>query len=162
MCILLGALIRLHWHVNRRRREQDDGQCRCERRSNGELERGMQSVQGQFRTLRLCLQSRYGTRIAVDNPMMPWFMHHAALLIDICRIGEDGRPLYERRKGKRFLKPLPEIGECILSQTTISRQRQARHSMGELCLRRCERRIWRTLRDEGRRSNQGQEFSEKI
>jgi len=66
------------------------------------------------RTLRLCLQSRYRMKIKVDHPIMPWLAHHAALLIDICRIGEDGRTPYERRKGKRFIRPLPEIGECIM------------------------------------------------
>ena len=44
---------------------------------------------------------------------MPWLVHHSAFLIDACRVGEDGRTPYERRKGKRFIRPLPEIGECI-------------------------------------------------
>lgn len=28
---------------------------------------------------------------------MPWLVHHSALLIDICRIGDEGRTPYERR-----------------------------------------------------------------
>ena len=44
---------------------------------------------------------------------MPWLVHHAAFLLNICKVGEDGRTAYETRKGKRFLRLLPEIGECI-------------------------------------------------
>ncbi len=44
---------------------------------------------------------------------MPWLVHHAAFVLDICSVGEDGRTPYEARKGKRFLRPLPGIGECL-------------------------------------------------
>ena len=44
---------------------------------------------------------------------MPWLIKHAALLINVCKVGEDGRTSWERRKGKRFKRQLPEIGECV-------------------------------------------------
>jgi hypothetical protein len=81
--------------------------------SNGEVENAIKSAQSQIRTMRLALQARYKTKIRTDHPIMPWLVHHAALLIDICRIGTDGCTPYERRKGKKFHRPLPEIGECI-------------------------------------------------
>ena len=76
--------------------------------SNGEAESAIKSVQSQTRTMRLALQARYKSKIRTDHPIMPWLVHHSALLIDICRVGTDGCTPYERRKGKKFTKPLPE------------------------------------------------------
>ena len=84
-----------------------------EHKSNGEVENAAQIVQSQLRTLRLGLQSRYRTRLRSDHPVMPWVIKHAALLINICKVGEDGRTAWERRKGKNFNRQLPEIGECV-------------------------------------------------
>ena len=38
---------------------------------------------------------------------------HAAMLINLCKMGDDGLTAYERRKGKKFNRTLPEIGEGI-------------------------------------------------
>jgi len=84
-----------------------------EHQSNGEVENAIKSVQAQMRTMRLALQSRYGCKIRADHPIMPWLIKHAALLIDLCKVGEDGRTPFERRKGKRFHRTLPEFGECV-------------------------------------------------
>ena len=84
-----------------------------EHQSNGEVENAIKSVQSQMRTMRLALQARYKSKIRTDHPIMPWLVHHAAILIDICRVGNDGRTPYERKKGKKFIRALPEIGECI-------------------------------------------------
>ena len=43
---------------------------------------------------------------------MPWLIHHASCVINICSVGEDGRTLFEIRNN-RFLLPILEIGECI-------------------------------------------------
>ena len=39
--------------------------------------------------------------------------HHAGFLIDIYRIGADACTPYEQKKGERFLRPFPEIGDCM-------------------------------------------------
>ena len=61
----------------------------------------------------LGLEGRYKSRIREDHPIMPWLVRYSAVLINISKIGDDGRTAYERRKGKKFNRPLPEIGECI-------------------------------------------------
>ena len=48
-----------------------------------------------------------------DHPIWPWAVMYSVMLINICLVGEDGRTPYERRKGRRFKKELPEFGECI-------------------------------------------------
>lgn len=44
---------------------------------------------------------------------MPWLIKRAAFLINVCRVGEDGRTAWERRKGNKFVRAIPEIGECV-------------------------------------------------
>ena len=38
---------------------------------------------------------------------------YAAMLLNICSIGEDGKTAYERRRGKRFKREIPEFAESI-------------------------------------------------
>ena len=70
--------------------------------------------------MRLGLQSRYRSKIRMDHPIMAWLIKHAAFVRNVCKVGNDGRTAYERRKGKRFLRPPPEIGECIWYQKQMS------------------------------------------
>ena len=36
-----------------------------------------------------------------------------AWILNLCKVGNDGRSAYERRKGKRFLRTLSEFWECV-------------------------------------------------
>ena len=51
---------------------------------------------------------------------MAWLIMLAAFVRNVCMVGENGRTPYKRRKGRRFLRPLPEIGECIWYQKLLS------------------------------------------
>ena len=59
------------------------------------------------------LERRYKNEIPNTHPILPWVVGHAATVLNIAHVGKDGRTAYERRKGKRFKKQIPEIGECI-------------------------------------------------
>ena len=84
-----------------------------ESQSNGMVERAIQDVQAQMRTMKIALEHRYKRVIEEDNTLLPWLVKHAAMTINIARKGDDGRTAYERRKSKRFVKEIPEFGECI-------------------------------------------------
>ena len=84
-----------------------------EHQSNGDIERAVQAVEGQIRCMILSLESRYKSKIRQDHPIFPWLIRHSAILLNIAKVGDDGKTAYERRKGKRFLRAIPEIGECI-------------------------------------------------
>ena len=66
-----------------------------------------------MRTLKIALEHRYKRVINEDSHVLPWLVKHAAMTINIARKGEDGRTAYERRKGKRFVKEIPEFGGGI-------------------------------------------------
>ena len=81
--------------------------------SNGGTEVGVKILRGQFRTLKLCLESRIGHVIPVHHPIVPWLLEHAALLHASCMRGEDGLTPWARARGRPFGQRLIGFGEKI-------------------------------------------------
>ena len=71
-------------------------------KSNGFIERSIQSVQGQIRTMRHALEARLGTKIATNSPIFAWMAIHAANIVNIFEVGKDGRVPYQRLRGRRM------------------------------------------------------------
>ena len=66
------------------------------------VERAIQDVQAQIRTVKMALEWRYGgNKLKEDHPILPWLIRYSAMQINVARKGEDGRTAYERRRGKR-------------------------------------------------------------
>ena len=84
-----------------------------ESQSNGEVERAVRTVKGQVRTMKEALDSRYGSRIPSDHPVIAWLPRHAAATVSRYQVGKDGKTAYERTKGKKFKREMAEFGECI-------------------------------------------------
>ena len=81
---------------------------------NGEVERSIQEVQGQIRTIKLNLEANYNTKIKEDHPAIPWLVAHAGSIITRYKIGEDGKTAYQRWKGRRYARAIAEFGECVI------------------------------------------------
>ena len=81
--------------------------------SNGIVERGIQSVQGQVRTMRNAVEAKYGARLEVHHPIWCWLAEYAGHLITRFEVGLDGKTPYERIKGKRARVQGLEFGEGI-------------------------------------------------
>ena len=82
--------------------------------SNGMIERAIQQVQGQFRTIKDGMEARYGTKLEGHNPMVPWMVAHAADCITRYHVHNDGRTGYQNLKGRVFKKEVCEFGENVL------------------------------------------------
>ena len=78
-------------------------------------------VQGQIRTLKDGLDTRYGTKVREDHPCLPWLIMYAGDLLTWLRIGKDGKTAWTRWKGRPFKKELVEFGECVLYSRPGSR-----------------------------------------
>ncbi len=52
--------------------------------SNSEVERAIQTVQGQIRALRSSMEHRYKCTIKEDHCIWPWLIMYAGILINIC------------------------------------------------------------------------------
>ena len=85
----------------------------AESRANGEVERYVQTVQGQVGSSEAALESRYHMKIGESHNVLPWLVMYAAMLIIACKVGDDGKTAYERRRRKKFKRELPEFGEII-------------------------------------------------
>ena len=56
---------------------------------NGEVERQIQEVQGQIRTIKLNLEANYKNKIKDDHQAIPWLVAHSGSIITRYTIGED-------------------------------------------------------------------------
>ena len=81
-----------------------------ESKSNGEVERAIQMVQGQFRTMKDRLESRYNQRIGGERPCVPWLIAHALGTINRQYVYRDGWTAFENWKGRKFNGQYRECG----------------------------------------------------
>ena len=70
--------------------------------SNGSIESTIKQVQGQFRTMRGALESRYGKEISPKSNAMTWLVRHAGGTLFRNLKGKDGFTSYRRIKGEEF------------------------------------------------------------
>ena len=63
-----------------------------ESNSNGTVERAIQDVEGQVRTLRSALEHRIGTKVKLASTIVPWLVRHAAYLITGVESGHPAGP----------------------------------------------------------------------
>ena len=82
-------------------------------KSNGEIERAIQTVQGQVRTMKVALEDRTRQRIQADHVILPWIVQHAAAVINRYHKGSDGATPYRRARGREFNGDMCEMGERI-------------------------------------------------
>ena len=82
--------------------------------SNGRIERAIQDIKGLIRTLRSFVEFMTGGKIELTDPIVPWMVRHAGMLITRSRIREDGRTAYQLIKGRRTTAKLVPFGETIL------------------------------------------------
>ena len=78
--------------------------------ANGEVEKQIQEVRGQIRTLKQ-------SKLKDDHPSVPWLVAHAASLITRYKINEDGKTAYQKWKGRRYGRSIAEFGECVMYLT---------------------------------------------
>ena len=75
--------------------------------SNGFIERGIQSVEGQARTIKLAFESHIGEKIPSDHNIVPWIVEYVGVLLNRYSVGADGKTGYERLKRQRCVISRP-------------------------------------------------------
>ena len=85
-----------------------------ESQSNGVVEKAIQEVEGMVRTLKNALEERLRWRIEPDHPVLTWLVEWAATLINLYRVGKDGKTPVQRHKGDdRRHRAIAEFDEAI-------------------------------------------------
>ena len=69
-----------------------------ESESNGMVERAIQEVQGQIRTMRAAWESRYGRQMTGTVQVLPWMVRHAGNLYSRFTVGANEKTPYWRVK----------------------------------------------------------------
>ena len=82
--------------------------------SNGFIERGIQDVEGQARTLKLAFWSHIREKIRGDHNIIPWLVEYAAVLLRRGQVGSGGKTSYQRLRGKSANLPGLQFGERLL------------------------------------------------
>ena len=84
-----------------------------ESKSNGFIERTIQSVEGQIRILRSAIEARIGQKIFPGGALFAWLVVHAANVINIYEVGTDRKTPYQRVKGRKLTSNTIEFGERV-------------------------------------------------
>ena len=84
--------------------------------SNGLIESMVGKMEGQARTLKSALQSRYQMELGPKHVILPWLVNYAGATVSRYQRGEDGRTPYERSTRKPWRLKVPEFGECVWYQ----------------------------------------------
>ena len=82
--------------------------------SNGVVERGIQSVEGQVRVMKGALEEKWGVKIGSKHAVIPWIVEYATHLLNRFEVSHDGKTAYERCKGKKAKHMGIEFGEGVL------------------------------------------------
>ena len=97
-------------------------------KSNGVVERAVQSVEGQIRVLRSYLEEKFEVKIAAGHAIWAWIAEYASYTLNRMEVGNDGKTAYERIKGKKAKVMGVAFGEKVLWK-----RRLARGGLGKLC-----------------------------
>ena len=83
-------------------------------KSNGVVERAIQSVQGVVRTMGSCVEEKWGVQLGAEHVVWPWLVEYAGWLLTRAEVGKDGKTAYERSRGKRAKLPGVAFGEGVM------------------------------------------------
>ena len=82
----LGSLIRkMRTHRSDQTQTRQEKSPNGDSRSNGLVERTIQTVSGQIRTMRSAVEARLGVKVAPSSPAFAWIISHAANIITMCK-----------------------------------------------------------------------------
>lgn len=84
--------------------------------SNGVVERRVQEIKGQIRTLLLGLEARTGRKVDARERIIGFIQDCAAYLLKRLHLGEDGKTPYERMKGKKPTMLGLEFGDGFVQE----------------------------------------------
>ena len=84
-----------------------------ESQANGVIEEAGKTTREYARVLKVQLEDHAQIQLSPADPIMPWIVRWAAMLISRYALGKDGLTPYERRRGRRCRLPLAKFGEHV-------------------------------------------------
>ena len=84
-----------------------------ESQSNGKMEKAVQRLQGQLRTLKFALEENIGAKVSVRSKAFEWLSLWTATSINRYHVGEDGKTAFARTTGTQCKRGVAEFGEQV-------------------------------------------------
>ena len=120
--------------------------------SNGRVERGIQSLEGQLRALLLAFEGRIGREVNAKEPIVTFMPEYASYLLNRQAVGKDGKTAYERCKGKSTKVLGIEFGEKLLYKVKPKDKNEKINSRWEfgifIGVRRRSGELWISIKDQ--------------
>ena len=91
--------------------------------SKGEIERAVQTIESQSRTLRSALETSYGRKVPDDHPVLTWMVEHASTTYNLFHRSlevKDGKTPYSRHRGREWRVSLPPFRRLSFSKEVTS------------------------------------------
>ena len=85
-----------------------------ESQSNGRIERHIQKLKAQVRTLKSGMEAKLGEKMPDRHPLLAWLVQWAAETITRYEVGPDGETPYQRWRGRTSKKRIAMFGEKVL------------------------------------------------
>ena len=84
--------------------------------SKGTVERRIQSIEGQVRTLRSAFEARANSMMPTSSCLYAWMVIHAGNILNLFDVGKDGKVPCQRLRGARCtVKGLSLVSGCCIS-----------------------------------------------
>ena len=94
-------------------------------RSNGIVERAVQSVAEQIRVLRAALEAKLKAKVPVIHPVICWLIEHSADALNEYQKGDGGRTAYHRLSSKIWNDEMVAFGEkvhCRINRKALTKE----------------------------------------
>ena len=85
-----------------------------EHQSNGAIEEAGKTTREYARVLKIQLEEKAKIKIQPSVSIVLWLIRWAAMLVSRYVVGKDGRPPYERKRGRKCRTPACKFGEQVL------------------------------------------------
>jgi hypothetical protein len=118
--VALRNEIKHHTHVE----VIDENSHEYDSQTNGLIENVVKRVQGQFRTIKDAVESRYKYKIPSNHACLGWLLQYAVHCINRYVKGQDGKTAHERLRGKLFKGYMAEFSEMVHYLRVNSRGKQ--------------------------------------
>ena len=99
-------------------------------KSNGKVEREVQTVQGLAKTMKYHLEDMMGETLDTRCHILTWLVNYCSALLNLFHIGSDGMSAYRRNKGKTWKVELPPFGEIVEYKRRTNSKLEARWETG--------------------------------
>ena len=90
-----------------------EGSARGESQSNGRAEDAGRRVREYARVLKEQMEDKMQGVIDAEDPIMQWLVRWAAMMMNRCSVGQDGKTPFERVRGRRCKTEVIRFGEKV-------------------------------------------------